>query len=74
MKKGETKEESERKKMWVRVGRNDFNFMVAKGLFWFEYAMSVLWGVLLSERWWLKLKSSSRYFLFLFYGMVFMGK
>ena len=25
------------------------NFMVAKGLFWFEYEMFVLWGILLSD-------------------------
>ena len=25
------------------------NFMVVKGLFWFEYEKSVLWGILLSD-------------------------
>ena len=25
------------------------NFMVAKGLFWFEYEISVLWGIFLSD-------------------------
>ena len=31
--------------------QSDFlsNFMVAKGLFHFEYEMSVLWGILLSD-------------------------
>ena len=68
-----TKEESVR-----RVGEGGRNgllqseflfpsdFLVVKGLFWFEYEMSVFWGNFVEWWWWwLKLKSSS-YYLFFF--------
>ena len=52
MGKGETKEESVRSEEWVREEQSEFlflsNFMVAEGLFWFEYEMSVLWEILMA--------------------------
>ena len=49
--------QSVRSKEWLEEGEMDYcnqyfflsNFMVAKYLFWFEYEMSVLWEILLSD-------------------------
>ena len=53
------KKETMKRREWWRDGGNRLlqskwflflsNFMVAKDLFWFEYEMSVFWGILLSD-------------------------